>query len=191
MEGRSRAVLGRIKIPNLEAKSSWCLGKAIPHLPLASRNSFGDPPGAKGAGSQPGWGQVPPWGGSRPLVPLKRRIFAFEKPKTVTCQIFPTGHPRGAGHGAWGSPGRASHVEKGPSDTQTSPLLQLQTSLSAAGMEPAFPGTGTHPGKPAFPSSDRGDARRRKSSSQLPNPTALHLQRALLIPFPTCSRHPQ
>lgn len=81
--------------------------------PLAPRGSFGDSPRAKRAGSQPGWGQVPPWGGSNPLVPLKRQIFAFEKPKRGRCQIFPIGHPRGAGHGAWGSLRRASHMETG------------------------------------------------------------------------------
>lgn len=109
----TRGSAGKDKAPKHQRKELPVLGKSRPSPPLAPRGSFGDPPGAKGAGSQPGWGQVPPWGGSKPLVPLKRQIFAFEKPKRGRCQIFPIGHPRGAGHGAWGSLRRASHMETG------------------------------------------------------------------------------
>lgn len=66
-------------------------------------------------------------------------------------------------------------MEKGP-HSQTSPFPQLQTSLSAAGMGPAFPGTGTPhesiQGNQPFPAGigEWGNARRRKSSSQIPLP---------------------
>lgn len=62
--------------------------------------------------------------------------------------------------------------KKERSDTQTSPFPQLQTSLSAAGMGLAFPGTGTPrgsiQGNQPCPAGigEWGDASRRKSSSQ-------------------------
>lgn len=161
------------------------LGESHPSPPLASRDSFGDSPSAKGAGATLGW--------LKATLCLWR---AFEKPKTGSCRIFPIGHPRGAGHGAWGSLGRVSHMEKGPLTRHPNQSIPpAPNSLSAAGMGPAFPGTGTPrgsiQGNQPFSAGIGVMPEGKAAPRPVPNPSALHLQRALLIPFPTCSRHSQ
>lgn len=120
---------------------------------------------------------------------------AFEKPKTGSCRFFPIGHPRGAGHGAWGSLGRVSHMEKGPvtpkpvySPSSEFPFGSRDGTCFSWHWDPTW----VRPGKPAFLSRDRGDARRKSSSqpspkSQCPSSSkgSSHPLPYLLPAFPT------